>query len=229
MPRSGIRGRRLRPDPVPGRLRPEGDKRSDNSGAMPAELVTGDDAHDVAAYVAAVVGAPRRGQRPARRPRSRRPAAARPPRPKNGVLSIAADPSGQLAYVTNRANAPAGELKVEMPNESATPHDIVIDDKGTGRGRPERRRLRVRGRLRGRRVHVLLLRAGPPRGRHGGHAHRQVAQVTARISSATARPPPPPRRRPTAARGTPRPRSAAGCIREARARGCRSSCRRRPT
>ena len=34
-------------------------------GPMPAKLVTGDDAHDVAAYVAQSVAAPRQGHRPA--------------------------------------------------------------------------------------------------------------------------------------------------------------------
>jgi plastocyanin len=51
---------------------------------------------------------------------------------KNGVLSIAADPSGQLAFVSNNATAPAGTLTVEMPNKSGTPHDITIDGKGKG-------------------------------------------------------------------------------------------------
>jgi plastocyanin len=58
--------------------------------------------------------------------------AGKPVAAKNGVLSIAADPSGQLAFVTKQATAPAGRLKVEMPNKSGVPHDIVIDGVGKG-------------------------------------------------------------------------------------------------
>ena len=109
----------------------EGGKRPDGSQAMPARLVTGDDADNVAAYVASVVAKPGKDTgllaTAVRQAGGGAPATA-----KNGVLSIAADATGQLAFVTNRANAPAGKLTVEMPNKSGTPHDIVIDGKGRG-------------------------------------------------------------------------------------------------
>jgi plastocyanin len=130
-PRSGIRGvihgQVLHPEDFD---ESEG-KRSDGSNAMLAKIVTGDDAQNVAAYVASVVG--RRGQDSGLLATAVKQAGGGPPaEAKNGVLSIPADPSGQLAYVTDRANAPAGDLKVEAPNKSGTPHDIVIDDKGKG-------------------------------------------------------------------------------------------------
>jgi plastocyanin len=51
---------------------------------------------------------------------------------RDGTLTIDADPNGQLAYVTNRAQAKPGEITVKMGNRSGTPHDIVIDGKGKG-------------------------------------------------------------------------------------------------
>jgi plastocyanin len=131
--RSGIRG--LVHDQIlypPSFAEDEGGKRPDGSQAMPAKIVTGDDADNIAAYVASVVSktgkdsgvlaeaVPQAGGGPTAQA-------------KNGTLSIAADPNGQLAFQTNQATAPAGKLTVEMPNKSGTPHDIVIDGKGTGK------------------------------------------------------------------------------------------------
>ncbi len=48
------------------------------------------------------------------------------------MLTIPADPSGGLAFVNATAEAPAGELKIDMPNKSGVPHDISIDGKGKG-------------------------------------------------------------------------------------------------
>jgi mono/diheme cytochrome c family protein len=131
MPRSGIRGVIYGQILHPADFEAEGGKRSDNSGAMPAKLVTGEDAQNVAAYVASVAG--RSGKDSGLLATAVKQAGGGPPaEAKNGVLSIPADPGGQLAYTTARATAPAGELKVESPNESGTPHNIVIDGKGKG-------------------------------------------------------------------------------------------------
>ena len=115
----------------PASFKAEGAKRADDSGAMPAKIVTGDDAVDVAAYVASVVGRSGKdsGLLATAVPQAGGGAEAKA---QNGTLSIAADPNGQLAFATNRASAPAGDLKIEMPNKSGTPHDIVIDGKGKG-------------------------------------------------------------------------------------------------
>ena len=109
----------------------EGQKRPDGSQAMPAKLVTGEDADNVAAYVAEVVAKPGKdtGLLATAVPQA---GAGKPAEAKNGVLSIPADPNGQLAYATNKATAPPGKLTVEMQNKSGTPHDIVIDGKGKG-------------------------------------------------------------------------------------------------
>jgi plastocyanin len=131
MPRSSIEGVIHDQILYPADFAAEGNKRTEGSGAMPAKLVTGDDAIDVAAYVASVVARPGKDTGLLA---TAVPQAGSGPEAKaeNGTLSIPADPNGQLAYVTNRASAPAGNLKVEMPNRSGTPHDIVIDGKGKG-------------------------------------------------------------------------------------------------
>jgi plastocyanin len=131
MPRSSIEGVIHDQILYPGNFAAEGNKRADDSAAMPAKLVTGDDALDVAAYVAAAVA--RRGKDTGLLATAVPQAGGGPEaKAQNGTLSIPADPNGQLAFATNRATAPAGELKVEMPNKSGTPHDIVIDGKGKG-------------------------------------------------------------------------------------------------
>jgi mono/diheme cytochrome c family protein len=99
---------------------------------MPAKLVDGDEAADVAAYVAKVVARP--GQDTGLLATAvKKGGGGAPIAAKNGILSIAADPTGQLAFVSGRATAPAGRLTVEMPNKSGVPHDITIDGKGKGR------------------------------------------------------------------------------------------------
>jgi mono/diheme cytochrome c family protein len=97
---------------------------------MPAKLVAGQDAHDVAAYVASVVGKP--GRDTGRLGSAVRTAGGGSTTEKNGVVSIPADPTGQLAFVYSKATATAGDVTVAMPNRSGTTHDIVID--GLGRG-----------------------------------------------------------------------------------------------
>ncbi len=94
--------------------------------AMPAKLVEGDDAYDVAAYVAQSVAEPGKDDgllaTAVEAPGESEPAVA-----KDGVLSIAADPNGQLAYVTKVAQATPGPIEIQMPNESGVPHDLVIE------------------------------------------------------------------------------------------------------
>jgi plastocyanin len=109
----------------------EGGKRPDGSAPMPAKIVTGDDADNIAAYVAQVVSKPGKdtGLLATAVPQAGGGPTAQA---KDGTLSIPADANGQLAFQTNQATAPPGELKIEMPNKSGTPHDIVIDGKGKG-------------------------------------------------------------------------------------------------
>lgn len=97
-------------------------------GVMPGKLVTGDDAYDVATYVAeaasktgkdtgplaAIGGAAKKTNAVA----------------KNGKVAIPADPTGQLAYLVANATAPAGALEIDSPNKSSTPHNIAVQGPG---------------------------------------------------------------------------------------------------
>jgi plastocyanin len=101
------------------------------NGVMPAKLVTGEDAHDVAAYVAlsAAAGGKDTGLLATA---VKAAGSGKPAVEKDGSLEVDADPSGQLAFVTNQAQGKPGEITVKMANKSGTPHDIVIDGKGKG-------------------------------------------------------------------------------------------------
>jgi len=97
---------------------------------MPAKLVSGDSAHDVAAYVALVAAAP--GKDAGRLATAVAAVGGGTATEKDGVLSIPADPNGQLAYVASKAVGQPGPVKIQMPNRSGTQHDIVIDGLGKG-------------------------------------------------------------------------------------------------
>ena len=104
-------------------------------GIMPAKLVEGDQAHDVAAYVAkvAAAGGKDTGLLATAVPQA---GAGGTAKAKNGVLSIPADPGGQLAFQYKTAEAPPGPITIEMPNKSGVPHDIAIDGLGKGEVTP---------------------------------------------------------------------------------------------
>jgi cytochrome c2 len=106
---------------------PQRDPVTGREAMMPAGLVTGDDAEDVAAYVAsaaaksgedtgalAEVGGGPEGTAEA----------------QNGVLEIPAAPSGALYYVFADAKAPAGQIKIESKNDATVDHDIAIEGNG---------------------------------------------------------------------------------------------------
>jgi plastocyanin len=100
-------------------------------GVMPAKLVTGQKAYDVAAYVAQSVAAGGKDTG-LLATAVKAPGAGKPAVEKGGNVEVDADPSGQLAFVTNKAQGTAGQITVKMTNKSGTPHDIVIDGKGKG-------------------------------------------------------------------------------------------------
>lgn len=94
------------------------------NSVMPEDLVSGDDARDVAAYVAMVagqagedtgaladVGVKRGGKATA----------------KAGVLKIDADASGALAFEASTATSPAGRIEFVMDNPSPIQHDIALE------------------------------------------------------------------------------------------------------
>jgi uncharacterized cupredoxin-like copper-binding protein len=115
-------GRRAQVDPATGKMLP----------LMPAKLVTGDDAEDVAAYVASAVA---KGGKDAGALAQIGAAEAKgTAKAKGGTLEIDADPGGALAYVFANAEAPAGQLQIESKNASSTQHNIAV----AGTGFPEK-------------------------------------------------------------------------------------------
>ena len=99
------------------------------SGLMPADLAKGDEADDIADYVASVVAKP--GKDTGLLGSAVKEAGAGKPIAAEGeALTIPADPGGALLYASKQATAEAGQLTIAMPNESGVPHNIVIDTKG---------------------------------------------------------------------------------------------------
>jgi len=101
----------------------------EGTGEMPADLVSGDDVNNVAAYVARAAAEPGEDEGLLANAVPK-PGSGETIRAENGALTIPADPSGQLAYTSATAEAEAGPLTIVMPNESGVPHNIVIDGKG---------------------------------------------------------------------------------------------------
>ena len=101
----------------------------EGTGEMPADLVSGDDVNSVAAYVARAAAAPGEDEGLLANAVPK-PGSGETIKAENGTVTIPADPTGQLAYTSATAEAPAGPLTVSMPNESGVPHNIVIDGKG---------------------------------------------------------------------------------------------------
>lgn len=93
---------------------------------MPAKIVTGQSAKDVAAYVG--LAAARAGDDEGALASAVRRAEQRAAVAENGRLAIPADPSGQLAYTVSAATAPAGALEIDSVNESTVPHDIALQE-----------------------------------------------------------------------------------------------------
>jgi plastocyanin len=94
---------------------------------MPANLVKGRDAHDVAAYVAMTAGAggEDRGQLAS--------VGARPEgtaEEDGGTLAIPVHPNGGLAYQFADAEASAGPVKIISKNDESIDHNIAVE--GTG-------------------------------------------------------------------------------------------------
>ena len=100
-------------------------------GAMPKNLASGATLRDIAAYVSQVADRP--GQdtgllATAVAP----PGSGKPAMEKAGKLTIPASPTGQLAYVSNKATASAGPVAIEMPNSSGVNHNIAVQPGKSG-------------------------------------------------------------------------------------------------
>lgn len=94
---------------------------------MPAGLVTGEDARDVAAYVAQA--AAKGGEDTGKLARVGASKAEGTAEAQNGVLDIPVAAAG-LAYKFADATAPAGQLTVKSENPQSVPHDIAIEGNG---------------------------------------------------------------------------------------------------
>ena len=100
---------------------------------MPRNLVKGQDAVDVAAYVGSVAAA--RGKDSGALASVGGGGGNGPPAvEKAGMLTIPADPSGALSFVTSKASAKAGKVTFSMPNKAPIQHDIGIRGPVTGQG-----------------------------------------------------------------------------------------------
>lgn len=100
------------------------------SGQMPAKLVTGQAAVDVAAYVAQAAAKP--GQDTGLLATAVKSVQQKAATAQNGKLEIDADPNGQLAFTVSKATASAGKLEIDSKNASSTPHDIAIQQGTSG-------------------------------------------------------------------------------------------------
>jgi mono/diheme cytochrome c family protein len=97
------------------------------SSQMPANLVTGQDAKDVAAYIAEVAGQP--GEDQGRLAAAGQPeVSSKPIAASGGKLEIDANPTGALAFASSKATAPPGALEILSLNEAPVDHNIAIKD-----------------------------------------------------------------------------------------------------
>jgi plastocyanin len=98
------------------------------NSVMMANLVTGQDARDVADYVGDV--AAQGGEDKGAVANAGKPKVSNKPIPaKAGKLQMDADPSGSTAFASTRAEAPSGPLEIAMLNPSSVDHDIALEDK----------------------------------------------------------------------------------------------------
>jgi mono/diheme cytochrome c family protein len=100
--------------------------------AMPGHLVKGQAARDVASYVAFAAARP--GKDSGLLASAVQGAKGPPAVAKAGTLTIPADPTGALAYVTSKASAPPGSIKFVMPNKAPIQHNSAIKGPATGAG-----------------------------------------------------------------------------------------------
>jgi plastocyanin len=100
---------------------------------MPAKLVEGDDARDVAAYVAAVAGKP--GEDAGLLASAGTPDVSNKTAvEKAGKLTIPADPTGALSFQFGKATAKPGKVTISMPNPAPIQHNIAITGPAKGSG-----------------------------------------------------------------------------------------------
>jgi mono/diheme cytochrome c family protein len=107
-------------------INPQIDPVSRRRAAMPPDLVTGEDAEDVAAYVAHAAGKP--GEDTGALAAVQGGSAEGTAEAADGVLEMPA--TGATNYEFADATAPAGALTIRSPNESPTEHNIALEGGG---------------------------------------------------------------------------------------------------
>jgi plastocyanin len=119
--RDGIKGAVLAQIDNPAQVPP------DSPAYMPPDLAEGQEAENIAAYVAEAVARPGEDTgllaTAVKEPGGGEPAVA-----QGGELIIPA--TAQLAYETDTATAEPGRLTIQSPNPSGTPHNIAIEGQG---------------------------------------------------------------------------------------------------
>ncbi len=104
------------------------------TASMPGKLFTGEDAQDVAAYVASAVSKPGedKGQLGAAGVKRSNEVA----KEQDGKLAIPADPGGALAYQYSSAQGGPGQVQIDSPNKSQVDHDIALEGSGVSEKGP---------------------------------------------------------------------------------------------
>jgi plastocyanin len=108
-------------------VNPQRDPESGQEAYMPPDLVTGEDAEDVAAYVASAAGKPGEDTGALAEVGGGPEGTAEA---EGGQLEIPAAESGALYYVFADATAPPGQLTITSPNESSVDHNIALEGGG---------------------------------------------------------------------------------------------------
>jgi cytochrome c2 len=101
--------------------------------AMPANLVTGDDVRDVAAYVGEAAGAPGKDTGRLAQAGAKAEGTAKE---QNGVLSIPVNKAGGLLFQYKDATATAGQVSIETKNNEPIGHNIAIEGNGVDQKGP---------------------------------------------------------------------------------------------
>jgi plastocyanin len=109
-------------DPATGKAQP----------VMPADIVKGEDAEDVAAYVASAAG--KGGEDSGQLAQVGAAQAEGTAEAENGVLEMPA--TGATNYEFADATAPPGGLTIRSPNESPTEHNIALEGGGVNEEGP---------------------------------------------------------------------------------------------
>jgi plastocyanin len=112
---------------------PQRDPVTGGETIMPPNLVTGEDAEDVAAYVAEAAARPGEDTGALAEVGGGPEGTAKA---ENGTLEIPASATGALYFEFADATAPAGQIKIQSPNDSSVDHNIALEGNGVNEEGP---------------------------------------------------------------------------------------------